>query len=356
MGPAIKIGTTDCVAKRHASAHSSDKRAFRGYLSLIIFSTLLSSAGCAGLTGAPKTATTQASSGAPSPATISVSPGSVNFGSVPMGSTASQSVTITNAGGSTLTVTQASTTASGFALTGISLPLSVGAGRQSNFNIVFSPKTAGTVSGSVSILSDASNSPSVVSVSGAGMAATALLTSSASSLNFGSVSVGSNKMLSVTLANTGNSKVTMSNVGVSGSSYSASGVSAGLALAPGQTATLDLTFSPKTSGSLPGSITVSSDATDSPATISLSGVGVQAASHSVSLAWTPSTSVVVGYNVYRSAVSGGSYTQLNSLVVPSETYMDFAVQAGQTYYYVVTSVSAVGLESADSAQTSATIP
>lgn len=317
---------------------------------------MLSSSGCIGLTSAPKTASTLGNSGTPSPATISVSPGSVSFGSVPVGNTASQSVTITNSGGSSLTVTQASMTASGFSLTGISLPLTVGAGGQSNFNIVFSPKTAGTVSGSVSILSDASSSPSAVSVSGMGMAATALLLTSASSLNFGNVAVGSDKMLSVTLTNAGNSKVTVSNVGVSGVSYSASGVSAGLALTPGQTATLDLTFSPKNSGSLPGSVMVSSDATDSPATISLSGAGVQAVSHSVSLGWTASTSLVASYNVYRSDVSGGPYAKLNASGVPTESYTDANVGAGKIYYYVVTSVTASGLESADSGQVSTTIP
>ncbi|HEV2521112.1 MAG TPA: choice-of-anchor D domain-containing protein [Candidatus Acidoferrales bacterium] len=308
------------------------------------------------MASAPRNASTPLNSNVSSPATISVSPGSIDFGSVPMGSSASQSVTLMNGGGSSLTVTQASTTASGFSLTGISLPLTIGAGNHSNFNVVFSPKSTGTISGSVSIVSDASNSPSTVSVSGTGTQATALLTPTISTLDFGSVAVGANKALSVTLTNTGNSKVTVSNVGVSSASYSVSGVSAGLALTPGQTATLDITFAPKTAGSLPGSVTISSDATDSPATISLAGVGAQAVSHSVLLSWMPSASVVAGYNVYRSTVSGGFYTKLNSLVVPTESYTDSAVQDGLTYYYVVTSVTSSGTESPDSTQASASVP
>jgi hypothetical protein len=308
------------------------------------------------LTSASKTASIQPSSGTPTPATISVSPGSVNFGSVVVGSNATQSVTISNGGGSSLTVTQVSTTTSGLSITGISFPLNIGPGKQSNFSIEFSPRAGGSLSGDVSVLSNASSSPKTVSVSGTAIAATLLLTLNASSLSFGNVSVGNEKALSVNLTNTGNSKVTISSVGVSSSSYSASGVSPGLTLTPGQVATLDLTFSPQASATLTGTVTVASDATDSPATISLSGTGVQAASHSVALQWTASTSAVTGYNVYRSGVSGGPYSKLNSSEDSATSYTDNNVRAAQTYYYVVTSESLQNTESAYSNQVSATIP
>jgi hypothetical protein len=189
------------------------------------------------------------------------------------------------------------------------------------------------------------------------MAATSLLTASASSLNFGNVAVGKSSVLSVTLTNAGNSNVTVSNVAVSGAQFSESGVSAGLILAPGQSAKLDATFSPVAAGSLSGSVTVASNATNSPAAISLSGVGTQqTVSHSVMLTWIASTSVVAGYNIYRSEVSGGPYTKLNANPVGADSYTDSNVQAGLTYYYVATSMTPSGVESADSAQVSATIP
>src|SRR4029077_137241 len=99
-----------------------------------------------------------------------------------------------------------------------------------------------------------------------------------------------------------------------------------------------------------------SNATNSPATIALSGTGVQTVSHSVTLTWTASTSTVTGYNVYRSSVSGGPYTKLNSTAIAATTYVDTTVQSGQTYFYVVTSVDSSNVESADSAEVSATIP
>jgi fibronectin type 3 domain-containing protein len=81
-------------------------------------------------------------------------------------------------------------------------------------------------------------------------------------------------------------------------------------------------------------------------------------SHSVVLAWDASTSTdVVGYNDYRSGVSGGAYARLNgSIPVLPLTYTDTTVQAGLTYYYVVTAVDSEGTESQYSNEASALVP
>jgi fibronectin type 3 domain-containing protein len=76
----------------------------------------------------------------------------------------------------------------------------------------------------------------------------------------------------------------------------------------------------------------------------------------VTLTWNASTSTVTGYNVYRSTVSGGPYTKINSSLVNATTYVDTGVTAGQTYYYVVTSVDASSVESANSAEISVLVP
>jgi hypothetical protein len=187
-------------------------------------------------------------------------------------------------------------------------------------------------------------------------AATFILNASQTTLNFPSVNIGSNSVLPVTFTNAGNSNVTISNVTISGAGYTASGVSSGQIIAPGQTATLNVTFAPAGTGVLPGSVKIASNATSSPASITLSGTGAQAVSHSVTLTWTASTSTVSGYDVYRSTVSGGPYTLQNSTPVATTTYVDTAVTAGTTYYYVVTSVDSSGVQSADSAEASALVP
>jgi hypothetical protein len=77
--------------------------------------------------------------------------------------------------------------------------------------------------------------------------------------------------------------------------------------------------------------------------------------HSVTLAWKASTSIVSGYNVYRGAASTGPFTKLNTSLISALTYVDLAVVAGQTYYYVATAVDANGVESAYSTVSPAAI-
>ena len=94
--------------------------------------------------------------------------------------------------------------------------------------------------------------------------------------------------------------------------------------------------------------------------ISLAGCGGGNAAgtiqQSVMLTWVESTSSVVGYNVYRGVQSGGPYMRINSVLEAPTSYVDYTVQSGCTYYYVVTAVDSNGLESAYSNEVVAVIP
>jgi hypothetical protein len=185
------------------------------------------------------------------------------------------------------------------------------------------------------------------------------LTASASTLGFGNVNIGTTSSQSVRFTNSGNANITISSVIFSGSGagFNMSGLSNGLILGPGQTATLTVTFTPAATGSVTDSVTITSNAANSPASIGLSGTGLQPPiSHSVTLSWTPSISTVIGYNTYRAGVSGGAYSKLNSSPVTTAQFIDSNVQSGQTYYYVVTSVASNNVESTYSNEVPATIP
>jgi len=79
--------------------------------------------------------------------------------------------------------------------------------------------------------------------------------------------------------------------------------------------------------------------------------------HDVTLNWSASiSSGVAGYNVYRGSVSGGPYARMNSSAVTITSYNDNAVQPGQTYFYVVTSISLNNVESSFSNEVMAPIP
>ena len=194
-----------------------------------------------------------------------------------------------------------------------------------------------------------------VGLTSAGTAANSLAASK-TSLSFGNVKLGGSGVLGVTITNAGHSVIAISNVSIAGAGFSASGVPTGLILAPGQTSILDVTFAPSATGTLKGSVTLTSDATNRTVTVSLSGTGVQSQAHSVTLSWTASTIGVHGYNVYRSSDSGLQFTKLNSAPLTTTQYDDSTVQAGQTYRYAATSLDSRNVESGYSNEASVTIP
>ncbi len=305
--------------------------------------------------GSPATISLSGTGVATSTPQLTVTPTPVNFNSVVTGTTSSQTVKLSNSGNANLTINTANVSGAGFSMTGLNTPLTLSANQSTTFTVQFAPQNSGGASGSVVFNSNDPNSPTTVQLSGTGVAATFVLTPNPGSLNFGNVNLGSSGSQNVTLTNSGNSNINITQVNVTGAGFSASGVTPPVTLMPGQAATLSVTFSPSGAGSASGNIQVVSNAS-SPTNISLSGSGVQPVSHSATLTWTASTSVVVGYNIYRSGQSGGPYTKLNSSPVAATTYVDATVQAGQTYFWVVTAVDSSGTESVFSNEVTATIP
>jgi Abnormal spindle-like microcephaly-assoc'd, ASPM-SPD-2-Hydin len=310
---------------------------------------------------------TVVSNAANSPATISMSgtgvqpqisviPSSVTFGNVSVGVNNTQTITIRNPSTAAVSVTQASLAGTGFTSSGLVLPLSIAPGGSSSFTVGFTPASATNYSGSVTLISNAPNSPMVVPLAGTGISTNLQLSVSPASLSFGSVTTGTSATQTVTISNTGNSSVAISQITESGAGFTNAGIGLPLSLAAGQSTSFLVGFSPATTGSLAGSITVVSNAANSPLMIALSGTGTTAASYSVSLNWTPSSSTYSGFNVYRGTTSGGPYSKVDASVIATPSYTDSAVTQGQTYYYVATELDSTGMESGYSSQVSATIP
>src|SRR5437016_2838669 len=79
---------------------------------------------------------------------------------------------------------------------------------------------------------------------------------------------------------------------------------------------------------------------------------------SATLAWDADTDAgVAGYRVYRSELSGVfAPPPLTSSLLTTTSFTDSTVQQGHTYYYVVTAVTIIGLESGYSNQVQVDIP
>jgi hypothetical protein len=183
------------------------------------------------------------------------------------------------------------------------------------------------------------------------------LSVSPANMPFGSVAVGSNSVKQGTLT-AGTSDITVTSAAWNGTGYSLSGITFPVTVPAGQNVPFTVTFAPQAAGSTPGSVVFDSNATNSPTTETLAGTGTQQqqSQHSVALTWDPSTSQVVGYNVYRRIGSSGSYAKLNSSLNATTSYTDSSVQSGQTYDYVTTAVDSNNMESTYSNQATAAIP
>jgi Abnormal spindle-like microcephaly-assoc'd, ASPM-SPD-2-Hydin/Immunoglobulin I-set domain len=322
------------IRKAFAGAKQSDGCGSAPLLAALASFAILTS--CTGITSASKSNSNPTGS-AVAPA-ITKQPASVT---VIAGQTASFSVAATGSGTLTYQWSKNNLAISGANSASYTTPPASFSDNNAKFSVTVTDSEGSAMS-----------SPATLAVS----AATAILTPNATSLPFGNVILGSNSILGVAFTNSGNSSVSISNVTISGAGFTASGMSGGQIVTPGATASLNIMFAPAAILAVTGSVTVTSNATNSPATISLTGTGIPATAHSAMLGWTASTSTVSGYNVYRGTVSGGPYTKINSALVTTTTNTDSTVLSGLTYFYVVTALDSNNVESAYSNEVSATIP
>jgi len=284
---------------------------------------------------------------------MTVTPSAAGFGKVTVKTETTQTIKVSNTGTGELKIFSADIAGTGFSLSGLTVPTKLAAGSSMNFNVAFKPMVGGAEKGTVSIKTNASESPASVNLSGTGVEESIKLKVSETSLSFGNVLVSSSESREVKITNSGNANVTITGVSVSGSGFNVSGGS-NVTLAPNQSETITVNFNPKSKGSLSGALTVSSNAPN--VEISLGGTGMQSGSHTVSLTWTPSTSPVIGYVIYRRTGTVGSFSRLDSSIDSMASFTDTNVTNGVTYSYVITAVSAGNVESQFSSEVSVTIP
>jgi len=271
---------------------------------------------------------------------LAVSPSAVGFGNVALGGKSTLSVVLTNMRSYGVKLSGIQTTGSGFSLVGPALPMTLKAGQSVSLQLTFAPQLAGPVGGSVFITGPAIAIP----LTGAGTSTTTAgqLNISPSALSFGSVPVGTTQTQAVTMSAAGSS-VTVSSDASSSSQFVLNGATLPFTIPAGQSVSFNVAFTPKTSGTLSGSLSFTSNASDSQLVESLSGAGT-VTQHTVGLFWNAVTGVA-GYNVYRSSSANGTYVKINSGVDPNTAYTDSNVVSGQTYFYSATSVDSAGTES-----------
>ena len=286
---------------------------------------------------------------------LSGSPGSIGFSNTTVGYTLSYSAGLTSNCTTTVTIDSVQAPGSPFTISGFQTPFSLAAGQTQSYTAVFAPTATGTATGNIVFASTVSSvQPVTISLTGTGVASTlGTLSSNPAPLSFGTVAINSTQSLTATITNTGAASVTISGVSVAGAGFSLSSVTTPITLAVNQSVKLTVGFTPTSTSAASGTLTITSNASNGTFTVPLTGSG---ASHSVTLTWSESGGQIAGYNVYRSTVSGGPYSMINSSLVTPTNYTDGTVLSGTTYYYAVTAVGTSGMQSAYSSQTTATVP
>ena len=130
---------------------------------LLAVPVILALAGCQGVSSASK----QASNPNPPAGQLAVTPATMSFGNVAVGSNSVQQGKLT-AGTSDVTVSSAAWNGQGYSLSGITFPATVPAGQSVGFSVTFAPQASGSTPGSVTFDSDATNSPTTETLTGSG--------------------------------------------------------------------------------------------------------------------------------------------------------------------------------------------
>jgi Abnormal spindle-like microcephaly-assoc'd, ASPM-SPD-2-Hydin/Beta-propeller repeat len=209
-------------------------------------------------------------------AAAATSPGGVYFyGSdyvvEPVGATSPpQTVTVYDLGTDPLTVSNVAINGD-FAIQSNNCGTVPSAGGSCAITMTFSPTKAGTRTGTLTITDSSVGSPHMVLLVGTGGQPAAV--PSPTTLSFGNQTVGiTSAARSVTVTNSGALNTTITQVHVSGDFNETNNCP--LSLTPAVSCTIQVAFTPTTTGVRNGTLTITDSAPNSPQTVSLAGTGV----------------------------------------------------------------------------------
>ena len=198
------------------------------------------------------------------------SPGTLHFAGQPVGTTSSpQNTSFGSSGNTPLTISSILVTG-GYAQTNDCLaPLAPET--YCTISVTFTPTAVGDATGTVTIINDAAGSPHTVALNGIGLGPAVSL--STSSLDFGGQALGTTSAPhTLTLGNSGNTPLSITGITVSGDYAQTNSCVSPLDV--GASCTISVTFTPTAVGGLSGTLSITDDASGSPHTVALNGIGL----------------------------------------------------------------------------------
>lgn len=213
---------------------------------------------------------------------VELSPAAVGLPVTLVGQTSDAIVTMTNVGGSDLTLPAGAVTLSGpdAGQFGVNADTCSGAtvagGGTCTVKVTFTPAAPGAKVASVSVTSNALTSPDTVALSGTAVAP--VFSASPSAVDFGQVTIGTTGgPRVVTITNTGTATLAVGAVTTTGDAFATTAnTCANVSIEPGATCTVAVSFAPVVKGSATGSLRFDSNASGRPHSVALTGTAVRA--------------------------------------------------------------------------------
>ena len=241
-----------------------------------------------------------------------LSPTSVDFGNVTIGSARAPLVVyVVNMGDQTLDFSSPAISITGANSLDFSQTNTCGVTLAPNqictISVNFTPSATGTRSASLTISDNAPGSPQSVPLSGQGVTPQPAVNLVPSNLMFPNTLQGSSTDLKVAVTNSGQATLTISSVALSGSNPSDfSQTNDCTSLAPAASCTIHVAFTPQASGQRAASILITDNAAGSPHTVALLGVGD-----------APFTVVPNGLNPTSLTITAGQTAQYELQLTPA---------------------------------------
>jgi uncharacterized protein (TIGR03437 family) len=240
--------------------------------------------------------------GIPIGSSIDIVPPAIDFGAVIIGQTVSQGVTIRNTGGLPLTISLITSSVTAFLSMPPTVPIIIPGGSQQIIPLRFTPVIAGSQSATLTIFSNDGSRPTItIALTGSGTAPSTTtpgaLEVTPAAVDFGTVSMGQNKQVTMTLRNTGTTQLSVTLGPPASPQFTLTGASTpfgsdarNFTLAAGAQQQIVIGFFPVIPGIQTSTFNISSNDSIRPSiAVALAGTGIGAVAGGATIDVTPAT-------------------------------------------------------------------